>query len=68
MMICPAFEPSLFFFFNFLMFVFIFERPCASGGGAMREGDTESVAGSRLCNVSTEPVVGLELTSREIMT
>ena len=39
-----------------------------SRGGAEREGDTESEAGSRLCTVSTEPDVGLELTNREIMT
>ena len=39
-------------------------------GGAKRqgEGDKESEAGSRLCAVSTEPDVGLELTSHEIMT
>ena len=36
-----------------------------SGGGAEREGDTESEAGSRLRAVSTEPDVGLELTDRE---
>ena len=39
-----------------------------NGGGAEREGDTESKAGSRLRAVSTEPNTGLELTSREIMT
>ena len=39
-----------------------------SGGGAEIEGDTESEAGSRLCAVSTEPDVGLELTDCEIMT
>ena len=39
-----------------------------SGGGAEREGDTESEAGSRLSAVSTEPDVGLELMDREIMT
>ena len=38
------------------------------GGGAEREGDTESEAGFRLCAVSTEPDVGLELTNHEIMT
>ena len=37
-------------------------------GGAEREGDTESEAGSRLWAVSTEPDAGLELTDREIMT
>ena len=39
-----------------------------SGGGAEREGDTESEAGSRLRAVSTEPDVGLEPTNCEIMT
>ena len=37
-------------------------------GGAEREGDTESEAGSRLWAASTEPDAGLELTDREIMT
>ena len=32
-----------------------------SRGGAEREGDTESEAGSRLSAVSTEPDPGLEL-------
>ena len=39
-----------------------------SRGGAEREGDTESEAGSRLRAVSTEPDEGLELPNREIMT
>ena len=39
-----------------------------SGGGAERDGDTESEAGSRLQAVTTEPDMGLELTNREIMT
>ena len=39
-----------------------------SRGGAEREGDTESEAGSRLRAVSTEPDVGLKPTDREIMT
>ena len=39
-----------------------------SGGGAEREGDTESQAGSTFWAVSPEPDVGLELTNREIMT
>ena len=37
-------------------------------GGAEREGDTESEAGSRLWAVSTEPDPVLEPTDREIMT
>ena len=39
-----------------------------SRGGAEREGDTESEAGSRLRAVSTEPEVGLEPTDRKIVT
>ena len=42
------------------------EREGTSGGGAER--DTQSEAGSRLRAVSTEPDVGLEPTSHEIMT
>ena len=44
------------------------ERARVSQGGAERERDTESEAGSRLRAVSTEPDVGLELMSHEIMT
>ena len=44
------------------------ERKSTSGGEAEREGDAESEAGSRLRAVSTEPDVGLELTSRGTMT
>ena len=39
-----------------------------SGGGAEREGDTESEAGSGLRAVGTEPDAGLELTDRKIVT
>ena len=39
-----------------------------NGGGAEREGDTESEAGSRLRAISPEPDEGLELTDREIVT
>ena len=39
-----------------------------NGGGAEREGDTESEADSRLWAISTEPDAGLELTDCEIMT
>ena len=39
-----------------------------SGGGAEREGDTESETGSRLRAVCTEPDAGLEPTDHEIMT
>ena len=52
--------------------MFIFERErereCVSRGGAEREGDTESEAGSRLRAVSPEPDAGLELRNREIVT
>ena len=44
------------------------ERQNVSGGGAEREGDAESAAGSRLRAVSTEPDMGLEPTNCEIMT
>ena len=48
------------------MYVYLFLRGTASGGGAEREGDTGSEAGSRLRAVSTEPDAGLEPTNREI--
>ena len=54
------------------IFLFIFERETErqsmSRGGAEREGDTESEAGSRLRAVSTEPDAGLQLTNHETMT
>ena len=61
-----ASTPSLLFFFNVCLF--LRETQSVNGGGAEREGDTESEAGSRLRTVSTEPDAGLELTNREIMT
>ena len=39
-----------------------------NGGGAKREGNTESEAGSRLWAGSTEPDLGLISVNREIMT
>ena len=39
-----------------------------SRGGAERDGDIESKAGSRLRAVSTEPDAGFEPTDHEIMT
>ena len=39
-----------------------------NGGGAEREGDTESEGGSRIPAVSTEPDAGLEPMNSEIMT
>ena len=54
------------------MFVYFWERErerqSVSGGGAEREGDTESEAGSRLWAVSTQPNTGLEPMNHEIMT
>ena len=44
------------------------ERQSASRGGAEREGDTESEAGSWLPAVSAEPDAGLKPVNREIMT
>ena len=49
------------------VYLFLRERVGASRGETERKGDTESEAGSRLRAVSTEPDVGLELTSCEIM-
>ena len=52
------------------MFVYFWEGEGqnASGGGAEREGDMDSGAGSRLRAVGTEPDEGLKPTNREIMT
>ena len=57
-------------FFFFLMFIYFWdrERQSMNGGGAKREGDTESEAGSRLRAISPGPDAGLELTDREIVT
>ena len=44
------------------------DRQSVNRGRAEREGDTGSKAGSRLRAVSTEPDMGLEPTSSEIMT
>ena len=52
------------------MFIYFWrrERQSVNGGGAEREGDTESEAGSGLWAVRTEPDAGLEPTNCEIMT
>ena len=50
------------------MFIFERERENMSRGGAERQGDTESEAGSRLRAVSTEPDAGLKLGNHKIMT
>ena len=44
------------------------ERQSMNGGGAEREGDTESETSSRLRAISPEPDAGLELADREIVT
>ena len=44
------------------------ERRSVCRGGAEREGDTESKAGSGFRAISTEPDAGLELMDREIVT
>ena len=70
------FDSGLYFiYFIFFKCVFNFEREResrerqrVSRGGAKREGDTESEAGSKLWAVSTELDVGLELMSCKIMT
>ena len=51
------------------MFIYFWEteRQSESRGGAEREGDPESEAGSRLRAVSTEPDAGLEPTNCGIM-
>ena len=56
------------FFFNIFIYFWDRERQSMSGGGAEREGDIESEAGSRLWAISTEPDAGLELTDCEIVT
>ena len=55
----------LFLFFN--VYLLLRETQSVSRGGAEKEGDTESEAGSRLRAVRTEPHAGLELMSYEIM-
>ena len=62
---------SVVFFFDFFLHLFVFDRQKETEhkwGGAEREGDTESEAGSRLRAVSTEPYTGLELEECETMT
>ena len=52
----------------FSMFIYFWWRETEwEWGRGRREGDTESEAGSRLWAVGTEPDMGLELTSCEIM-
>ena len=67
-----TYMPFLLFFFLILFSTFIYfwdrERQSMNGGGAEREGVTESETGSRLRTISPEPDAGLELTDREIVT
>ena len=58
----------IYLFVYLFIYLFIYERQSTSWGWAEREGDTESVAGSRVRAVSTEPDAGLKLRNREIMT
>ena len=53
---------------QFFLIFFISERQSTRGGGAKREGDTQSQSGSRLIAVSTECEMGLECTKGKIMT
>ena len=57
-----------FFFSTFIIYFWDRERQSMNGGGAEREGNTESETGSRLRAISPEPDAGLELTDREIVT
>ena len=59
---------AFFIFLIFLMFIFEREGESMSGGGAGREGDTESEAGSRLRAVGTEPDARLKPMNHKIMT
>ena len=61
-------EPSLIYLFFYFIYFWDRERQSMYGGGAEREGDTESETGSRLRAISPEPDAGLELTDREIVT
>ena len=62
-------ECTCLFFFNVYLLLRGSERQSMNmGGGAEREGNIESEAGSRLRAVSTEPDVGLKPTHREIIT
>ena len=56
------------FFSTFFIYFWDRETQRMNGGGAEREGDTESETGSRLRAISPEPDAGLGLTNWEIMT
>ena len=59
---------TLNFFFSTFIYFWNRERPSMNGGGAEREGATESETGSRLQAISPEPDAGLELMDHEIVT
>ena len=65
-------QEGILFFLTFFFSKFIYfwdrERQSMNGGGAEREGDTESETGSRFGAISPEPDAGLELADREIVT
>ena len=63
-----VFFVCLFVFSTFFIYFWDRERQSMNGGGAEREGDTESETGSRLRAISPEPEAGLELADREIVT
>ena len=68
----PPFR-DLYYLLSFMFFNVYFwkrekKRQRVSRGGAEREGDTESQAGSRLWAIITESNAGLKITNREIMT
>ena len=65
---CPIWSYSFFLIIFFNIYLFLRQRQSMNGGGAEREGDTESETGSRLWAISPEPNAGLELTDREIVT
>ena len=56
----PRGKPIYLFIFNVCLFLRQRERQSMSGGGVVREGDTESAAGSGLWAVSTEPDGGAQ--------
>ena len=58
----------LIFFSTFFIYFWDRERQSMNGGGAEREGDTESETGSRFRAISPERDAGLELTDRETVT
>ena len=58
----------MFLFIFLFYFIFFFERKSMNEEGAEREGDTDPKQAPGSEAVSTEPYVGLELISHELMT